>query len=127
MSWIRIDLDEDRTEFLPGETLAGTVHWSLDEQPEAVSLRLFWYTCGKGDRDVEIVREVPFDVRGPEQRERFEVRLPDGPHSFSGRLISLIWAIETVAEPGPDADRVELVVSPTGRELLLQRAAGEAS
>ncbi len=41
--------------FKPGETVTGTVFWQLDEEAEAVEVRLFWFTEGKGTRDVDVV------------------------------------------------------------------------
>lgn len=47
------------------------------------------------------------------------MRLPADPYSFSGTLISLVWALEVVAEPGGAAGRIDVVVSPTGNEIRL--------
>jgi hypothetical protein len=35
----------------------------------------------------------------------------------------LIWALELVAEPGEHSTRVEIIVSPTGGEILLLKHA----
>jgi hypothetical protein len=47
------------------------------------------------------------------------VRLPETPYSFSGRLISLLWALELVAPPSKTVGRQELVVAPGGQEVRL--------
>jgi hypothetical protein len=108
-----------QTTFRPGEEVRGVASWSLEEPPERVELRLFWHTQGKGDQDVEIVERVPFDAPGPQDRREFVLRLPEGPYSFSGKLISLLWSIEVVAEPGDLAGGVEIVVSPHRREVVI--------
>ena len=121
MEWIKIETAENRT-FLPGERVPGTVSWELAEDPASVELRLFWYTAGKGDQDIGVVETVPFDGPGARDRRTFEVRLPWEPYSFSGTLISLIWALEAVVEPGARAERLLLIVSPSGSEILLSAA-----
>jgi hypothetical protein len=51
--------------------------------------------------------------------QRVSLRAPSGPYSFSGRLISLLWALEAVAEPGGEVARREIVLSPSGEEVRL--------
>ena len=117
--WIRIETRDGSTAFLPGETVEGTAAWHFEPPAKSVELRLLWYTEGKGDQDLGIVETVPFTDPGAEELRRFHVRLPQGPFSFSGKLISLAWALEVVAEPGARAARLALTVSPTRREILL--------
>jgi hypothetical protein len=50
----------------------------------------------------------------------FSFRLPDGPYSFSGSLITLTWALELVALPNRTTERLDLVVAPTPVEVRLQ-------
>ncbi len=64
MNELRIEIDGDRRWFLPGETLSGRVVWRLEDDAEAVELRLFWYTSGKGTEDVEIVDSVRIEAAG---------------------------------------------------------------
>jgi hypothetical protein len=119
MSWIQIETRDGVNAFHPGDDVEGTVRWKLDEPPSSFELRLFWYTQGKGDQDVGVVETLPFEAPAAEDRRPFRFRLPAGPWSFSGKLISLLWALEAVAEPGAQAERLELTVSPTGREIAL--------
>jgi len=122
VSWIRVETRDGVTAFRPGDEAAGTVRWQLDQPPRSLDLRLFWYTQGKGEQDMGVVEELPLAEPGAEGSRSFRFRLPAGPFSFSGKLISLLWAIEAVAETvgaGPQAGRCEIIVSPTGREILL--------
>ena len=123
MDWIQVDTADCRAAFLPGETVEGVASWHLDTPPQSVELRLFWYTEGKGDQDLRIVETIPFGQPGADDRRAFRVTLPAGPCSFSGKLISLSWALEAVAEPGARAGRLPLVISPSGREILLHPGA----
>jgi len=123
---LEIALSARRTDFAPREAVEGTVSWSFDAPPAKVELRLLWYTEGKGERDVEVVETVPFDGPAASERRPFSLRLPPGPYSFSGKLISLLWALEAVAEPGDRSTRTEIVVAPGGREVRLDPGAFRA-
>lgn len=114
---MRLELAAGKTAFTPGESLRGTASWQLDEPPEALEVRLFWYTKGKGERDVEVVDTVPIDSSSREGSREFTLRAPASPLSFSGKLISLIWAIELVRLPSGDAARREIIVGHGGREI----------
>jgi hypothetical protein len=125
MAWIRIETEGGANAFLPGENLQGTVSWQLDLPLEDVELRLIWYTEGKGDQDLEIVETAKFHTPGIVDRRGFTVHIPQGPYSFSGKLISILWALEVVAQPNDRAERLPITVSPTRREILLQTQAPE--
>lgn len=119
MNLIEVTIQDGYTSFRPGDVVEGTVYWQLEPEPREVEARLFWYTRGKGTRDVGIVETIPYDGPGRTDRRSFRFRLPKGPYSVSGKLISLVWAIEVVAHPGDVSQRVEIVVSPTGDEIRL--------
>jgi hypothetical protein len=119
MDRIEVSTRDGRLSFRPGDVIEGMVSWRLGEAPRSVELRLFWYTEGKGDRDLEIVTAVPFEAPEAEDRRAFRLTAPAEPWSFSGKLISLTWALEAVAEPGSKAGRIEIVLSPSESEILL--------
>lgn len=119
MDKLSIALNEDKTAFAPGETVHGTIPWNLDANPRHLELSLFWYTIGKGTRDVGVVETVRFDEPGTCGSKDFSFTLPDRPYSFSGKLISLIWALELTSSPGSETIRREITLSPTGQEIIL--------
>ncbi|MBZ5552419.1 MAG: hypothetical protein LAO21_06840 [Acidobacteriia bacterium] len=121
MNTLTIQPRDNKTRFLPGEEVAGTVSWYLDQSLKTFELRLFWYTKGRGTSDTGIVENIRFENPEPEGRREFRFVLPDGPYSFAGTLITLNWALELVAEPTREAARVDIVVSPSGREIVVQR------
>jgi hypothetical protein len=124
MERMTIEIPDGANAFLPGETVEGTASWQLERPAETLELRLFWYTEGKGDQDVGVVSTVPFANPSLQDRRPFRVTLPEGPISFSGKLISLSWALELVAEPGDRASRLEITVSPTRREIVIGTISG---
>jgi hypothetical protein len=119
MEKLSIVLDSDKTTFAPRETIRGTVRWSLDPGTRRLELSLFWYTAGKGTRDVGVIETRQFDEPGTVGWKDFSFTLPDGPYSFSGKLISLIWALELTCSPGSETIRREITLSPTGHEIVL--------
>ena len=119
--FILVETRDGTTSFRPGDVVEGTVRWQLPEPPEEIELRLFWSTEGKGDQDLELMQTVPFGNPGALDCRTFRVRLPEGPYSFSGKLITLRWALEVVAQPGDHAGNLFLTVSPTGEEIQLHR------
>jgi len=123
---LEIAITGGRTTFAPRETVEGTVSWRFALAPAKVELRLLWYTEGKGERDLEVIEAVPFAAPAAAESRAFSLRLPPGPYSFSGKLISLRWALEAVAEPGDRSARTEIVVAPAGREVRLDPGASLA-
>jgi hypothetical protein len=119
MSDVKIQLGAGRTAFEPGEELTGTAAWKLDKPPQSVELRLFWFTRGQGEKDAGVVETVRFDHALREEARPFRFRLPDGPYSFSGKVISLIWALELVALPSKETGRQEITLAPGGKEVRL--------
>jgi len=120
MNAIKIELDDSKTGYTPGETIRGRAAWHLDTLPEFVELRLFWYTSGKGDQDINVVDRVTYRDGAVWGDEAFAFTLPEAPYSFAGRITSLIWALELVAEPTNESFHVQITVSPNGREIDLQ-------
>ena len=121
MSDLRLEIDGNRTALTPGAPITGHVTWRVDRQPRSAELRLFWHTAGKGTDEVGVVETLTFAAPRPEDRRDFALVAPRKPFSFSGTLISLAWAIELVVEPGGHVERRDLVISSTGREVVLAR------
>ena len=117
MDKLEIAVREDKTTFEPGQTVEGAIRWNLPTGPKHLDLALFWYTAGKGTRDVGVVETLKFDSPGAFGSKDFAFTLSDGPYSFSGKLISLIWALEITCSPGSETIRREIIVSPTGQEI----------
>ncbi len=120
MSDLSIDLIENRTAFEPGAEMNGSASWTLDRPAHALELRLFWFTRGKGTEDTGVVATQRFEQPLAQESRSFHFRLPQVPYSFSGKLISLIWALELVAYPSKEVARREIVLAPGGSEVRLE-------
>lgn len=116
---LQLGLHENRIHFWPGETIAGAAQWEQTQAPTVAEVRLCWYTRGKGTEDAAIVEAIPFSTPQPDDMRTFSFTAPAAPYSFSGRLISLIWAVELVLKPGKIFQRVEIVIAPGRREIVL--------
>lgn len=118
MSEIRISFDGERA-IGPGSEISGQIDWNVTELPESVHVRLFWYTAGKGDRDLSIVDETSLQTTSMSGNLPFRFKIPEGPYSFDGKLISLTWAVEAIVEPHGTTAREELTVGPGGRGAVI--------
>jgi hypothetical protein len=125
MSRLHLELADSKVKYRPGEALEGVAFWELDAAPRSIEVRLFWRTQGKGTVDVEVVQALPFIGVGAQDRRPFRFALPPGPYSVSGSLVSVVWGVEVVAEPGGDASSAEITLSPTGEEVRLTRVDGK--
>jgi hypothetical protein len=57
--------------------------------------------------------------RVPEDTRSFQFTAPLAPYSFTGKLVTLTWAVEVVALPRKENTRVEVVIAPGGKALEL--------
>ena len=121
---IKIEVDDQRTEFQPGDTISGRVSWQANEKAKQIALRLFWFTKGRGTQDLEVVQEMTWPVSAGEGK--FSMKLPEEPYSFSGQLVSLQWALEAVILPVEISTIYELIFSPTGAVLVLEKVKSKA-
>lgn len=119
MSTLRIAVKDSRKNFRPGEVIEGAIGWETSESLRAIEIRFFWYTRGKGTEDVQIVDETRLESPDGQGAAPFRFTAPDHPPSFSGKLISVLWAVEAVALPRGGSARAELVIGPDGHELDL--------
>ncbi len=114
---LEISLGE-RLAFEPAEEVQVGVGWKLLEAATSIELRVVWNTSGKGTQDVEVVHRELFEFPSAEDSRRPTLRLPREPYSFSGRLVSVMWALELVALPSGASTRQEIVIAPGGQEVL---------
>lgn len=108
--------------FLPGESLQVNALWALPSAPRSVEVRLCWTTQGKGTVDVEVVASHAVAQPAQAGRESFVFQLPASPYSCSGRLVSLVWLVEIVAEPSGQSANAEFVMGPGRKEVVLDAA-----
>jgi len=119
MNKLAITTDSPKISYLPGTHISGKITWDLSESTEFLTLQMFWYTAGKGTRDFAVVDELKIDSPFVSGEENFSFRIPSQPLSFSGTLISLLWALELKTAKETDAEQFHFTVSHTGPEISL--------
>ena len=125
MNKVSIDIEGGKTSYMPGEEIRGTATWSLEKEPRSVAVNLLWYTRGKGTRDAAISEGAVVENPDANNSCDFSFTAPAAPYSFSGRLISLTWAVELVTEKPGKNTRQEIVISPKGSEIHIYRGSGQ--
>lgn len=116
---IQIQIDGERSAFRPQEMIGGEISWSLPVAPTQVTLELFWRTRGKGIVDVEVVQSVQVKSPPATGQQRFDLKVPNDPYSFSGKLVSLLWGLRLIIHPSQEQAQVNLTISPTAQEINL--------
>ena len=116
---LTLKLVHDPPVFLPGAEVVGTVEWTGVTGQKQIAVRLLWFTTGKGTRDVGKADRLVVDRPARDGERAFVLRLPAAPYSFSGKLITLTWVVEASLLPSGETARAELIMSPTGAELLV--------
>src|SRR5690606_34824652 len=109
--------------FAPGETLVFAVARDAEPADTAaegpLTMQLGWFTEGKGTRDAAIVWTEKLASLAPGAKHVFEVRLPEDPWTFSGKLVALNWRLEVLNAKGAPLVWLPLVVAPGGEEVAL--------
>lgn len=119
MSSIHLQLRDGERALEPGAPIDVVATWSDVQGHEQLAVSLLWYTQGKGSEDTRTVARQVLQLHDASGRAELSFEGPLEPWSFSGRLVSLVWAIEGTLEPGGAVHRVELVIAPEAREVLL--------
>lgn len=119
MNELTILIDHGQTAFTPESVLSGVIRWQLEVPPRGLRLQLMWYTSGKGTTDIHLEESLDFSSSQITGSESFRFTLPSAPYSFSGKYISLHWALELVSQPGSLNTKTEFILSPDGKEILL--------
>ncbi|MBN2845751.1 MAG: hypothetical protein JXQ25_07190 [Deltaproteobacteria bacterium] len=121
MSDMNISVAGERREWFPGETMEGVASWDMGMPVKSMELRLFWYTRGKGTEDIKIVEIIQFENPQSKDSREFQINLPFEPYSFSGKLITLKWALELVPDSSSKAERYKFSLSQTGQPVKIGR------
>ena len=92
-----VELDGGRSEFRPGERLAGR-YQVVGVEPsgvKAVEVSVHWFTDGKGEKDlgVHFHEKRGADDPGPLTEGTFAAVLPPSPLSYDGLLFKIVWCV----------------------------------
>lgn len=121
MSTLKFEIENAQSHFQPGSQIRGRAAWHLEQAPEAVEMRLLWHTEGKGTRDVNVAESIELQGEGTWGDCEFVLNVPEGPYSFSGKLVSLVWAVEIVAEPSNESFAEIITIGVADGEITLHK------
>jgi hypothetical protein len=81
-----------------GEPISGKVRIAADEPItcRSVTVSIGWHTEGRGDRDEGTVWESQVhegEIPAGEMELPFRAELPDGPMSYAGQYINILWEV----------------------------------
>jgi hypothetical protein len=79
----------------------GTVTWPAEgKQPQALIIMLAWRTEGQGTTDSQVVQKVRHQLSPPAPvNVPFDFEIPaDGPVSYNGKLLRILWEIAVVID-----------------------------
>src|SRR5690348_448767 len=107
MADIHIELSNGRLEYGQNEMLEGKVRWNVDQAKSAI-LRFFWRTEGKGIQDLGLQEELSFDTPRTMDERSFRFKVPAGPWSYDGKLVSIRWTLEFQVEPGGHVESLDV-------------------
>ena len=124
MNDLSLDL-AGQSAFEPGQTVPVTAKWNLKAPLDAVELRVVWNTAGRGDVDLQIAEAVRIESPPPSDTRQITLTLPRQPYSFSGKLVSLVWALELVAMPSLASTRTKITIGPGGKAIRLPELPGQ--
>lgn len=110
---------DGRRAFEPGEKIELVAEWACDRQVERAEIRLVWFTRGKGDTDSALVERVRLDAPRQTDTRSVELQLPEAPYSFSGNLVSLVWAVRLELFGAAKPKQIQIVIAPLAREVVL--------
>jgi len=120
---ITITLSQTPAGYAPGEPITGIVEWTeLSAKTSRLEIRLIWYTEGKGDTDVRVIDTITESSPSKSGTTKFDFVAPTRPFSFSGKLISLTWAVEVVEFPSHDGAKETLTISSDRNEIMLTQS-----
>ena len=93
--WTEQDLLDHRP---VGGTISGRIRMTSDEMVKCRRLYVTvgWHTEGTGDRDSDSILDLTLhegEIYPGEQDFPFSCQLPDGPISYAGHLINVIWEV----------------------------------
>jgi len=114
---IEVKLLDSRDCWKPGETVKAEVTWQDEEGAEELEVSVLWSTRGRGDEDKDVVATESIHAPGSSGSRRVEFDLPQGPWSYRGKMIEIVWQVDAVIWPSGLESQADLVLSPTGSIL----------
>lgn len=93
--WAESHLQDHR---VTGGTVSGRVRMTSEDMMTCrrLTVEIGWHTEGTGDTDRDSVFETELhtgEIYPGEHEYAFSCQLPDGPVSYSGHLLNIVWSV----------------------------------
>ena len=112
---LMIDL-AGRTRFTPGEEVSVALGWELRAPPRELTLELVWSTAGRGRTDrAAALRKSWSGGLAAAGAKVVPCRLPAGPLSREGKLVSIGWVLRLHADGERKPAEVPIELAVPGR------------
>lgn len=108
----------ENTALRPGDTLRGTVTWSIAHPPRKLEVRLFWYNGDAGSGEATTIASQPLG-EAQEGNAAFVFGLPELPWSIEGQVVKVSWAVELVEKKSGSLAIADFTMSPDGGVVML--------
>lgn len=99
-STIRIELNEQKTLFHPGEILKGSIIWSISDKTsfKSIDIHLGWRAENQEQANYMCHASEHININGEQKGSAaFSVILPCGPISYNGELFKVDWLLEAIS------------------------------
>lgn len=123
-----IQLSLNRTQLQLGEAVQGNASWTPEsgENPRNFYVKLQWRTEGRGTVNSAIVWEQKVPAMGMPLQIPINASLPvDGPVTYNGNLIRIIWEVIAGLDVAMRQDPVEVQMLTVMPRQLVQGSFGE--
>ena len=119
MNKIELKLINEHNFFKPGSILKGNIIWNIDIIPQTITISLCYWTEGRGTEDAVSIAKEEVKITNPSGEQPFEFPIPNSPWSFSGKLISVNWAVAAEIRSKNLFTLIPITISPTAAEINL--------
>lgn len=114
---VDVRLTDQLRAWKPGEALDVEIRWASEEPIEEVEVRLLWRTQGRGDEEDGVVASERWPALGTSGDRDLQFRLPAGPWSYEGELLTIRWYVDAALWPSGEHAEAQITLSPTGEAL----------
>lgn len=119
MNNIALILRDQQTAYKPGSRLSGEVQWNIELNSATIVVSVFYQTEGIGSEDATTILTQTIEACSTTGSQNFAFTLPSSPYSFSGKLITLRWAIGAEIKALKTLTIIPIIISPTDSEINL--------
>ena len=109
---VSISLKHDKHDYSAGECLAGEISWSNQKANIELELRLGWIISNGRFHDIMCHACEKYVLSEGGGVHDFEITLPQGPHSVSGKVFNIQWLLEAQSDKKEVFIQIPITLAP---------------